>query len=128
MNERNIEIINRFANSWIETENRYKELIDEFEGFEKLIPLRNFIQRLKENGEDKNFRLGTSMHILLISRSVNHGLRDDQKYIKIYVIDFNDFEIVFRDGNKLYREYRIKSLDDIKLINLLKILKHTLID
>ena len=128
MDERTIEILNRFSKSWAETENRYDDLIYNYEGFERLKPLRHFILTLKEKGEDKYFRLGTSMHTLVISRSVNHGLRTDQKHLKIEAIDINDFEVIFRDGDKVYREYRIKSLDDIKLTNLLQTLKHTLVD
>lgn len=128
MDERTIEILNRFSNSWTETENRYDDLIDNYDGFERLRPLRNFILTLKEKGGDKDFRLGTSMHTLVISRSVNHGLRLDQKYLKIDTIDTDDFEVIFRDGDKVYREYRINSLDDINLTNLLQTLKHTLVD
>jgi hypothetical protein len=128
MDERTIEIINRFSRSWTETENRYDDLVDNYEGFERLKPLRLFILTLKEKGEDKYFRLGTSMHTLVISRSVDHGLRTDQKHLKIEAVDINDFEVIFRDGDKVYREYRIKSLEDIKLTNLLQTLKHTLVD
>jgi len=128
MDERTIEILNRFSKSWTETENIYNDLIDNYKGFERLKPIRYFILTLKEKGEDKYFRLGTSIHTLIISRSVNHVLRTDQKYLKIDTIDTNDFEVIFRDGDKVYREYRIKSLDDIKLINLLQTLKHTLVD
>jgi hypothetical protein len=128
MDERTIEILTRFSKSWIETENHYNKLIENYEGFEKLKPIRHFIMLLKEKGEDKHFRLGTSMHALLISRSVNQGLRLDQKYLRIDTYDSNDFEVSLRDGTKVFREYRIKHLDDIKLIQLMQTLKHTLID
>jgi len=128
MDERTIEILNRFAKSWAETESLYNDLIDNYEGFEKLKPVLHFILTLKKKGEDKYFRLGTSMHILVISRSVNHGLRPDQKCLKIEAIATNDFEVIFQEGDKIYRKYRIKSLDDIKLTNSLQTLKHTLVD
>ena len=128
MDERTIEILNRFAKSWVETESRYNDLIDKYEGFERLKPILHFILTLKNKGEDKYFRLGTSMHTLIISRSVNHGLRPDQKHLKIEAVGANDFEVIFQEGEKIYRKYRIKSLDDIKLTNSLQTLKHRLVD
>ena len=91
-------------------------------------PLRCFISKLRLDGEDKFFRIGTSIHILIISRSVDFGLRRDQKFIKINVIDFDDFEIIMSDAEKVYREYRINNLKDIRLLKLLQTLKDTLID
>lgn len=100
MKNRTEEIINRFNKSWTETEN-FLDLLIETGNFEKLIPLRNFIEELKNNEKWKYFRLGTSMHSVIFSRSVNFGLRDDQKYIKIEVINKGkEFEIVFRDAKK----------------------------
>jgi hypothetical protein len=128
MDDRTTEILKRFSSSWTETENRFDELINNYQGFERLVPLRHFISSLKQKGEDKYFRLGTSMHTLVISRSVNHGLRLDQKHIKIETVNPNDFEIIFRDGDKIFREYRTNSLEDIRLTNLLQTLKHTLVD
>ncbi|HLP36584.1 hypothetical protein [Lacibacter sp.] len=128
MDERTLEILNRFAKSWVETESRYSDLVENHEGFERLKPVLHFILTLKGKGEDKYFRLGTSMHTLTISRSVNHGLRPDQKHLKVEAVDTNDFEVIFQEGEKIYRKYRIKSLDDIKLANSLQTLKHTLVD
>ena len=128
MDDRTQEILKRFSKSWTETEKSYDELIALYPGWEKLIPLRQYITQLKEQGADKLFRAGTSMHSLILSRSVDFGLRDDQKYLKIETITTNDFEITFRDGAKVYREYRIKHLEDNKLTNLLQTLKHTLVD
>jgi hypothetical protein len=127
MDDRTAEILKRFSNSWTETEIFYNKLIDNFPGFEQLKPVRQFIKTLKQNGGERNFRLGTSIHMLLISRSVNHGLRKDQKYIKIEAFD-SKFEVTLRDGNKTYRQYMVDNLDDIKLTKLLATLKSTLID
>lgn len=102
-------------------------LLTIFSGFERLKPVRLFIQTLKQNGNDILFRLGTSVHILVISRSVNHGLRTDQKRIKIDVYD-NRFEVTFRDGDKVYRQYTVDSLDDAKVTRLLQTLKSSLAD
>jgi len=99
MDERTTEIQRRFKNSWTETEVVYSNLIDNYPGFERLKPVKQFIQTLKQNGGDIIFRLGTSLHILVISRSVNLGLRTDQKHIKIDAYD-NKFEVIFRDVTK----------------------------
>lgn len=125
MKSRTDEIINRFKDSWHETELFYDDLIKNYPGFEWLIPLRQFINKLKDKGEFKHFRLGTSMHTLVISRSVDHGLRVNQKHIKIESINTNDFEMMLRDGDKPYLEFRIK---DDRLTRLLKTLKDTLVD
>ena len=127
MNSRTEEIINRFEKSWTETYERYEMLINNG-GFDKWIPIRDLILEMKENGEWKYFRIGTSMFTLIFSRSVEFRLRTDQKHVKIETLDFNDYEITMRDGDKLYREYRITDLKDEKLTKLLNILKNTLAD
>ena len=128
MDERTAEIIHRFKSSWTDTKDFYDKLIANHSGWDKLNPLRKFIDILEEKGEDNYFRLGTSVDRLLISRSVDHGLRVDQKYIMIEIIDRNDFEVTMRDGDKVYRQYRINNLGDERLDKLLKTLKHTLVD
>ena len=127
MDERTTEILRRFSSSWTATEHFYDDLIDNHPGFETLKPIRQFIQTLKQSGGDRFFRLGTSVHILVISRSVDHGLRRDQKRIKIEAYD-NKFQVIFQDGDKIYRQYMIDSLGDIKVTKLLRTLKGTLVD
>ncbi len=121
------EILSRFSKSWTETELRFDDLINNYSGFDKLIPIKIFISKLRQNGEEKYFRLGTSVHDLLISRSVNFGLRIDQKYIRIETFD-NSFRVSFRDGEKTYREYKMESLEDDRLKKLLQTLKMALVD
>ena len=127
MDERTTEILKRFNNSWTETEKFYDNLINNYSGFERLKPVKKFIETLQQNGEDKFFRLGTSVHILVISRSVDHGLRRDQKHIKIDAYD-NKFEVTLRDGHRTYRQFFVESLGDISVAKLLRTLKDTLID
>jgi hypothetical protein len=128
MDARTSEILSLFHLSWGETENFYDDLINNYPGCERLKPLRSFITKLKEKGENNYFRIGTSMHALMISRSVRFRLRDDQKYIRIEVIKTNDIEVIFRDGTTIYREYRVDSFDDILIFKLLRTLKDTLVD
>jgi hypothetical protein len=127
MDERTKEIIKRFSDSWTDAQKFYDDLIANYQGFERLKPIRQFISTLKRNGEDDFFRLGTSVHILIISRSVDHGLRLDQKHIKIDAFD-NKFDVTLRDGNKVYRQFMVDSLDDNRVTKLLRTLKDTLID
>ena len=128
MKKRTEEIINRFKKSWTETED-FLDMLIETGNFESLISIRNFIKELKNKGKWKSFRLGTSMHSVMFSRSVDFGLRDDQKYIKIEAINHGrEFEILFRDAKKTYREYIITDLNDIKLKKLFATLEKTLVD
>ncbi|MDN5202824.1 hypothetical protein QQ008_15650 [Fulvivirgaceae bacterium BMA10] len=128
MTDRTQEIITRFQNSWNETEEFYLDLFENYDGFEFIEKILEFIGRLKKEGKNKLFRLGTSMYSLIISRPVDFGLRTDQKYIRIEFIGKADFEVILRDGDKIYREYRINDLSNIKLKQLIKTLEDTLID
>lgn len=128
MDERTLEILNRFYASWDETRASFDDLITNHEGFERLMPLREFIIDLERVGGKKLYRLGTSIHMLIISRSVDHGLRIDQKYIRIEAIGVNDFEVIMRDGEKMYRQYNVKDLKDPLITKLLQTLKDVLID
>lgn len=116
----------RFHDSWEETQ----QIFDLFDkgGFERLKSVKQFIADLKEKGESSHFRIGTSLHRLIFSRSVEHGLREDQKRIIIDTIGLNDYQVTFRDGFNKYREYRISDLSDNRLIQLLETLKGTLAD
>jgi hypothetical protein len=126
MDERTTEILNRFNESWIEVENFFDDLIKNH-AFEQLKPVMQFMQKLKQNGEHKHFRLGTSVHTLVISRSVDHGLRKDQKCIKIDSYG-DQFEVIFVDGLVICRRYIVDTLDDVRVTKLLRTLKSTLID
>ena len=126
MDSRTIEITNRFQESWEETQ-RIFDLFDDG-GFKRLKPVKKFIAELKGKGENNHFRIGTSLYRLIFSRSVEHGLREDQKYILIDTIAENDYEVTFKDGFKKYREYRISDLNDVRLAKLLKTLKNTVAD
>lgn len=128
MNDQTAEILNRFNESWTSTEILFDNLINNYPGFERLKPLRQFISLLKENHGNMNFRLGTSIHKLIISRSVDFELRSDQKYIMIDTININEYEVTLRDGKKLYRQYRLNNLEDNQLKKLLETLKNTLVD
>lgn len=128
MDERTKEILNRFKQSWDETELFYEKLIKKNSGWEKLIPVLQLIKYLRKNGDDKFFRLSTSIYILIISRSVDYNLREDQKRISVDTISSNDFKVSLFDGRKTYREYSVTSLPDPKVLNLIKTLKGTLAD
>jgi hypothetical protein len=128
MDDRTAEILNRFDESWIKTEAFYDNLINNYKGWERLIPVREFLADLDQSGGRRLYRLGTSIHWLIISRSVDHGLRSDQKFIRIDAINTNDFEVTMRDGEKLYRRYRVNQLKDARVSKLLQTLKSVLID
>jgi hypothetical protein len=126
MQNRTEAILDQFADSWVETERIFNDL-GNCPGLERLKSFCIFIGELKQKGEDRFFRLGNSMDRLLISRSVNRGLRLDQKYIIIEAYD-KKFEVTLRDGGKKYRQYLLEDLNDNRVTNLLKTLKDTLVD
>ena len=132
MDNRAEEIIRQFEKSWAETESFYRDLLENYEGFGFVEPILELIKKMIDSGESKNFRIGTSMHTLVISRSVDHGLRKDQKEIRIERI--NDlkngfeYEVIMRDGGKRYREYVVTDLSDERVMKLIKTLKGILID
>lgn len=122
----NNEIINRFRKSWIDVENFYDFLIKS-QSWDKLKPIKELILELKLKGENEHFRLGTSVHYLIISRSVEHGLRADQKHIRIMKTS-ESFKVELREGIKVYKELVSENLKDTEINEFLKLLKNTLID
>ena len=132
MDNRTEEIIRRFEESWSETEGFYRDLLENYEGFSFVKPILQLIEKMKDSGDSQNFRIGTSMHTLVISRSVKHGLRNDQKEIRIERIndlqDGFEYAVVMRQGGERYREYRVTDLSDERVMKLIKTLKGTLID
>lgn len=121
------EIQDRFEKSWLATQKFYNDLIDSDPGFNKFIPLFLYIQKLKQAGENKNFRLGAVTQDLIISRSAELILSPVQKFIRIKATE-NSFVITLSDAKKMYRQYTIKDLDDERLTGLLQTLKQELID
>jgi hypothetical protein len=127
MNDISKEILKRFSESWDKTEQFYDYLLQEND-FEFIRPIKLLINKLRKDEGDKFFRLGTSMHTLIFSRSVDHGLRLDQKYISIEALEKDRFEIMFKDAEKIYRQYRVENLADIQVTKLLKTLKSVIVD
>ena len=132
MDSRTEEIIRRFEKSWLETQSFFLDLSENHEGFEFVNPILDLISTMKEAGEWKNFRAGTSMHTLVISRSIDHRIREDQKEIRIEWINnlpgAFEYEVIMRQGRNKYREYIIRNLKDEKVLNLFKTLKRTIVD
>lgn len=125
--EATADLLKRFEESWDKTEHFYIALLSEYEGWEKVAPILQFIRERRNDDDHHFFRLGTAVHFLVISRSVMHGLRLDQKYIKIMAYN-NEFRVVFGQGDTVYRNYTLTSLKDQRLVKLLKTLKDTLVD
>lgn len=122
------EIESRFQNSWDETEGFYLDLLKNYDGFGFVEQIIELIGKLRKDSKNNLFRLGTLLHSLIISRSVEFGLRVDQKYIRIESIGKAGFEVILKDGRKKYREYRLSDLNNTKLKQLIKTLEDTLID
>jgi hypothetical protein len=127
MEEITVEILKRFEESWEQTEETFANFIDTHPDLERLIPVYLFIQKLRDAGNNQFYRLGTSLHHLIISRSANNNLRGDQKFIRIEAFE-DSFEVTLMDSTKMYRQYTIEELTDPSLVNLLETLKSILID
>jgi hypothetical protein len=128
MYARTQEIIRLFKLSWQQVKERFEELLFKFDFEPKYVqPYIDFINEIIATRQDEHFRAGTTVHNLMISRSVNHGLRMDQKYIKLEIFD-HGFDAVFRDGEKEYRSYKIENLKDPRFLNLLKTLESIVVD
>ena len=121
------EISKRFAQSWADTEKQYAQWVDEYDGFNFLVPLYLYIQRMRKAGEDRFFRLGTSKRNLFFSRSTESVLETDQQFLEVEARE-NSFIVTLKDTKKMYRQYTIKELDDERLTGLLQIVKDMLVE
>lgn len=123
-----------FENSWSETVEFYDDLLTNRQWY-FLIELRTFLSELQYLGYDRKFRIGTSIHRLIFSRSIDHGLRVDQKQILIEPYPNGKYDIRFYDftspGDKIrtYDDFITDKLTGNKrLLNNLNKLSHTLVD
>ncbi len=121
------EILARFSQSWLETEKQYAQLIDEYDGFNFLVPLYLLIQRMKAEGEDRFFRLATANRKLLFSRSAEAQLRAEQQYLELEARE-NVFIVTLKDARKMHRQFTLKDLDDERFTGLLQTVKDLPID
>jgi hypothetical protein len=80
MDNKNAE--SEFLVSWDEIERFYDNLLSH-EGWEWVKPIRSFISDLRKQGYDKKFRAGQSVWIFILSRSIEHGLREGQHSLSI---------------------------------------------
>ncbi|MEM9829223.1 MAG: hypothetical protein AAF944_01220 [Bacteroidota bacterium] len=128
MDKRNEEIVKRFQHSWDKVEKHYEHIL-QHNGWEYLIQLTKAIEYWREIGLDKVFRAGNSIHYLILSRSVEHGLRGDQKRILIIPNSDGTYEINFFEETKKYKELKTNQLlGNRELERLLKILESVLVD
>ena len=74
----------RFARSWNEVEEEYRRLAARLL-WESCWPVVGLIEELRRRGYDRLFRAGMAAQCLVLSRSAEHGLRDDQRSVWVYV-------------------------------------------
>lgn len=134
MDTRTKKIQEIFENSWSETIKFYDDLLTH-EQWNFLTELRTFITELKNSGFDKKFRIGTSVHRLIFSRSVDRRLRTDQKQILIEPYENGKYDIKFcdftspGDRKRTYDEFTTDQLwGNKRLLNDLNKLSYTLVD
>ena len=79
MSESAVETV--FHKSWEQAEEFYTAFA---ETHDWLAPMSGFIRELLSRGFDRLFRHGHAMYFLILSRSLNHGLRGGQPSITFY--------------------------------------------
>ena len=127
MNLTEEEVLKRFAQSWAHTEKQYEQWVDEYDGFNFLVPLYLYIQQMKKAGEDHFFRLGTLKRNLIFSRSSEAVLNAAQQFLEIEARE-KSFIVTLKDLKKMHRQYTIKELDDERLTGILQLLKDMPVD
>ena len=134
MDKRTTEILSRFKKSWDDTEAHY-DMLFQYDGWEFLRELRVFLTELRRQNFDEKLRIGTSMHRLIFSRSIEHGLRKDQKQLVIEAFDNGNYDIMFYDFTapgeliKKYDEFSTTELrGNQRLLNNLNKLANTVAD
>lgn len=123
-----------FEDSWKSTLEIYDDLLTVGSWF-FLNELRTFICELYNQSFNKKFRIGTSMERLIFSRSVEHGLRPDQKRVLIEPFSNERYHIRFYDFNtpgdriQVFDEFTTENLSGNKrLLNNLTKLSNVLVD
>ncbi|OEK03448.1 hypothetical protein BFP97_18830 [Roseivirga sp. 4D4] len=134
MDKRTEKIREIFENSWNETIKMYDDLLS-YDQWKFLAELRCFLDELQNSGFNNEFRIGTSVNRLIFSRSVDHGLRVDQKQILIEPYSNGKYDIKFFDFSspgdviRIYDEFTTDKLTGNKrLLNNLNKLRNTLVD
>ncbi len=128
MDEKASEILRHFSASWTEVEVFFDDKIKKSFEFEHLIPLRQFISKLKKGSNEKYFRLGYYKQNLIISRSANPKLKKHQHFIQIQSVAIDKFIVLFGNQEYVQKEFTVKNLDDVRLTKLLDELKEVPIE
>ena len=101
-----------FIKSWEDIEIFYVDLLS-YSGWDRVKPVQDFIKYLRALGYDKLLRAGQSIHILMLSRSKNFGLRDNQHRIGIEATYSNKFRVSYI-GETKFKEFETENLIDNK--------------
>src|SRR5687767_12267263 len=92
-----VAIQEEFIKSWNEIEQYFEDLTSN-EGWKHVKPILQVISHLRELGYDRAFRAGNSVWVLSLSRSIHHGLRDDQHHVGIMVTLQNTYDVHYVAG------------------------------
>jgi len=99
-----------FIKSWDDIENFYVDLLS-YEGWDHVKPVQDLIKQLRALGYGKLLRAGQSIYVLVLSRSKNWGLRDNQHRIGIEATYDNIFRVWYV-GEKKFKEFETENLID----------------
>jgi hypothetical protein len=97
-----------FIKSWDDIEVFYVDLLS-YKGWDHIKPVLVLIRHLRALGYDKLLRAGQSVYILVLSRSVNWGLKDNQHRIGIEATPNGIFRVWYF-GEAKFREFETEHL------------------
>src|SRR5688572_25369409 len=72
-----------FAHSWDLVERSYS--VEAQRDEETFRPALELVREMRRRGYDRVFRAGTAALSLVLSRSAEHGLRSDQRWVQVFV-------------------------------------------
>lgn len=105
----------KFAESWASAEMLYITIKHTY--VENILKLMN---ALRSRGYDKNMRAGTSLYTFILSRSLEHGLKEGQAYVA-FSFDQIGGTLIVRNGRHSgrFKEFRFDSIAFNETIDLL---------
>lgn len=120
---KNFKIKSQFLFTWDEIERFYRfSFIDRH--CEWKSPALEFIKELRRLEYDKVFRAGQQLSIFILSRCLNHGMREETNHLRIVFFNDNKMEVkTMSNGREIQKEIlEIEVNDD--LITILEKMRH----
>jgi hypothetical protein len=99
-----------FQESWDHIEAFYREELLTMDNWQWIRPIVDLLKELREAGYDHVLRAGQSIHILGLSRSRKHGLRDDQPSVWIELFPNGTMRVTTQFHGRRQREVLVSEI------------------